>query len=72
MSILAVPTLAASSSYTKNKLRLREPNRFKGKTLKEARKFIRSLELVFALSSSTYSDDAKRVLYSVIFLDGEP
>jgi hypothetical protein len=35
--------------------RLREPETFKGKTLKEARDFIRSLELVFALAPDAYS-----------------
>jgi hypothetical protein len=52
--------------------RLREPDTFKGKTLKEARDFIRSLELVFALAPDVYSGDQEKVLYSVMFLAGEP
>jgi len=32
------------------RLKLREPETFRGKTLKEARDFIRSLELIFAMS----------------------
>jgi hypothetical protein len=51
---------------------LREPDTFKGKTLKEARDFIRSLELVFALAPDTYSGDQEKVLYSIMFLVGEP
>jgi hypothetical protein len=51
--------------------RLREPDTFKGKTLKEARDFIRLLELVFALAPDAYSGDQEKVLYSVMFLAGE-
>jgi hypothetical protein len=52
--------------------RLREPETFKGKTLKEARDFIRSLELVFALALDAYSRDQEKVLYGIMFLIGEP
>jgi hypothetical protein len=38
-----------------SRLRLRELDTFKSKTLKEARDFIRSLELVFTLTLDTYS-----------------
>lgn len=55
-----------------NKPRLKEPDPFKGKTLKEAREFIRSLELVFALSGEVYQRDREKVLYGVMFLAGEP
>jgi len=55
-----------------NRVRLREPDTFKGKTLKEAREFIRSLELVFALSGDAYDDNREKVLYGVMFLAGEP
>jgi hypothetical protein len=51
---------------------LKEPDTFKGKTLKEARDFIRSLELVFALAPKAYSSEREKILYSVIFLVGEP
>ena len=37
-----------------NRLKLREPGTFKGKTLKEDRKFVPSLELIFALSVDSY------------------
>jgi hypothetical protein len=57
---------------TSSRLRLKEPDTFKGKTLKEARDFIRSLKLVFALTPKAYSSERKKILYSVIFLAGEP
>jgi hypothetical protein len=52
--------------------RLREPETFKGKTLKEARDFIRSLELVFALAPDAYGMEREKILYGVMFLAGEP
>ncbi|KAM0708837.1 hypothetical protein Q7P35_005490 [Cladosporium inversicolor] len=52
--------------------RLKEPDTFKGKTLKEAREFIRSLELVFALAPEAYSLEREKILYGVMFLAGEP
>jgi hypothetical protein len=52
--------------------RLREPDTFKGKTLKEARDFIRSLELVFALAPDAYGGEKEKILYGVMFLAGEP
>jgi hypothetical protein len=52
--------------------RLKEPDTFKGKTLKEARDFIRSLELVFALAPDAYSAEQEKILYGVMFLTGEP
>lgn len=52
--------------------RLKEPDTFKGKTLKEARDFIRSLELVFALAPEAYSSEREKILYGVMFLAGEP
>jgi len=54
-----------------NRPRLKEPEPFKGKTLKEAREFIRSLELVFALAPDAYPEDSEKVLYGVMFLAGE-
>ena len=50
---------------------LKELEIFKGKTLKEACDFIRSLELVFALAPDAYSTEQERILYSVMFLVGE-
>ena len=55
-----------------SKPRLREPETFQGKTLKEARDFVRSLELVFALAPDAYRSDREKVLYGVMFLAGEP
>jgi hypothetical protein len=52
--------------------RLREPETFKGKTLKEARDFIQLLELVFTLALDVYSGDQEKVLYGIMFLVGEP
>jgi hypothetical protein len=66
-SVLPLPLRSIAS-----RLRLKEPELFKGKTLKEAREFIRTLELIFALSIDVYRSDHKKVLYSVIFLAGEP
>jgi hypothetical protein len=40
--------------------------------LKEARDFIRSLELVFALAPDAYSGEKEKILYNVMFLAGEP
>ncbi|KAM0709942.1 hypothetical protein Q7P35_003986 [Cladosporium inversicolor] len=51
--------------------RLKELDTFKGKTLKEAREFICSLELVFALAPEAYSLEREKILYSVMFLVGE-
>jgi hypothetical protein len=51
---------------------LREPDTFKGKTLKEAQDFIRSLELVFALAPDAYGGEEEKILYGVMFLAGEP
>ncbi|KAI7171343.1 hypothetical protein KC316_g11060 [Hortaea werneckii] len=54
------------------RLKLREPEPFKGMTLKEARDFVRTLELVFALAGDAYATDRERTLYGVMFLAGEP
>ena len=40
--------------------------------MKEARDFIRSLKVVFALAPDTYVNEQDRTLYGVIFLVGEP
>lgn len=59
-------------SNRSGRLKLREPEPFKGKTLKEARDFVRTLELVFALAGDAYATDRERTLYGVMFLAGEP
>ena len=63
-------TPAARGFLARIKLRKLDP--FKGKTLKEARNFLRTLELVFALSGTAYSSKQEKVLYRVMFLIGEP
>jgi hypothetical protein len=62
----------AEYSGLSNRPQLRKPEVFKGKTLKEAREFIHTLELVFALAPSAYSSDRNRVLYGVMFLASTP
>ena len=61
----------ASRRSLANRPRLKKPKPFKSKTLKKAREFIRSLELVFALVPNAYSENSEKVLYSIIFLAGE-
>ena len=56
---------------TLSRLYLKELDTFKGKTLKEARDFIRSLKLIFTLTPKAYSSERKKILYSIIFLIGE-
>ena len=51
---------------------LKELDTFKEKTLKEARDFIRSLKLIFTLTPKAYSSERKKILYSIMFLVGEP
>ncbi|KXL46432.1 MAG: hypothetical protein FE78DRAFT_30893 [Acidomyces sp. 'richmondensis'] len=53
-------------------MKLKELELFRGRTLREARDFIRTLELVFALLGYTYSSEREKVLYSVMFLAGKP
>lgn len=53
------------------RLKLREPRPLRGKTLKEARDFVRTLELVFALEGDAYAADRERTPYGVMFLAGE-
>ncbi|KAF4546985.1 Hypothetical protein D9617_77g092390 [Elsinoe fawcettii] len=63
------PSLRPSSGRP----RLRDPKAYEGKTIKEARSFIRDLELVFALSGRTnFPSDREKILYGVMFLAGEP
>ena len=61
----------AARRGTSSRPRLKELDTFKGKILKEARDFIRSLKLVFALTRKAYSSERKKILYSIIFLVGE-
>jgi len=56
---------------TSSRLCLKEPDTFKGKTLKEARDFIQSLKLVFALAPKAYSLECKKILYGIVFLIGK-
>jgi hypothetical protein len=70
----ASSALSAQAPYRghASRPRLRELETFKGKTLKEARDFIRSLELVFALTPDAYGIEREKILYGVMFLAGEP
>ena len=78
LAVLRVPSTVPSegaayaSSRMPSRIRLRELDLFKGKTLKEARDFLYTLELVIALARQTYASDYEKVLYSVIYLAGEP
>ena len=55
-----------------NRLKLRKPEVFKGKTLTEAREFLRAIELVFAITKYSYTLEEEKVIYGVMFLVGEP
>ena len=71
-----MPSTGATVAYTSrtilaSRLRLKELELFKGKTLKRAREFIRLLELVFALAPDSYLSNKAKVLYSIMFLVGE-
>lgn len=70
--VTSAPSATAVRRGPASRPRLREPDTFKGKTLKEARDFIRSLELVFALAPEAYQTEQEKVLYGVMFLAGEP
>lgn len=63
---------AAHVGLSSGRPRLREPRFYKGKTLKEARAFIKELEVIFALARGSYQLDHEKVLYGVMFLAGEP
>lgn len=61
----------ASSSRGSAYPRVRQPELFKAKTLKEARKFIRQLEVIFQLAPADYGGEHAKVLYASMYLDGE-
>jgi hypothetical protein len=69
---LSARSAHAEHSSLFNRPQLRKPEVFRGKTLKEAREFIHTLELVFALAPSAYSSDRNQVLYGVMFLASAP
>ena len=72
LSIVESTTSAIyAPSRRSSRLKLRELDPFYSRTLKEVRKFVRTLKLVFALVEDTYSIDCKKTLYKVIFLVGE-
>ena len=71
---------SASSSYTDRPAlpmrsaggpRLAPPEKFSGRTLKEARSFIQHLEKVFALSGEAYSGAHAKIIYASMFLEGD-
>jgi hypothetical protein len=51
--------------------RVKNPTLFNGNDLKEARLFIRELEIVFVLLGKTYKTDRSRVLYGIMWLVGD-
>lgn len=59
------------ASLTSSRPRLKEPVPFDGSSIKQARGFIRELELIFALSGNVYTTDEDKVLYGVMFLAGD-
>ena len=61
--------LALASHATRPKLK--EPTPYKANSVRAYRVFLRKLALVFALLGNTYTTDAARVLYRVIYLVGE-
>ena len=63
---------ATLSRNSGGRLKLKEPTPFEGKSIREARSFLRELELNFALSGDLYSIDKDKVLYGVMFLAGDP
>ena len=64
-SVAHAPSLASRP-------KLKEPKAFRGNNIKEARNFIRDLDVIFALAGNTYPTDREKVLYGVMFLEGEP
>jgi hypothetical protein len=55
--VLSARSAHAEYSSLSNRLQLQKPEVFRGKTLKEVREFIHTLELVFALAPSAYLSD---------------
>jgi len=60
------------ATFQTGRPRLKEPSPYKGRTIKEARAFIKELEVIFALAKSSYQTEQDKVLYGVMFLAGEP
>jgi hypothetical protein len=52
--------------------RFRDPEPFKGKTLKEATIFISSLKVIFQIDPVTYETEREKVLFASTWLAGEP
>lgn len=54
-----------------NKPKTKDPNEFQGNSIAEARKFLRTLKVIFANSGPDYSDDRAKVRYGVMWLGGD-
>lgn len=52
--------------------RFRDPEPFKGRTLKEATIFISSLKVIFEIDPVTYETEREKVLFASTWLTGEP
>lgn len=65
-------TLAMRSEGTINKgPRIKEPKPFKGKSVREAREFIRAFKIIFANSPGAYASHHQRVAYAISFVQGD-
>jgi hypothetical protein len=66
-----VGTYAARAAGPKRR-RFRDPEPFRGKTLKEATIFISSLKVIFEIDPVTYETEREKVLFASTWLSGEP
>ena len=64
-------SVAPPASSLSARPKLKEPKTFKGDTIKEARVFIRELEVIFALAKDSYQTEEEKVLYGVLYLTGD-
>jgi len=64
-------TRAAHVTGSKRR-RFRDPEPFKGRTLREATIFISSLKVIFEIDPITYETEREKVLFASTWLSGEP
>jgi len=57
---------------SRGRIKHRDPEPYKGKTLKEATIFLNSLKTIFKLGLTTYAPESTRVLYASTWLTGDP
>lgn len=70
-SVSQVGTQVAPAAGPKRR-RFRDPEPFKGKTLREATIFISSLKVIFEIDPVTYETEREKVLFASTWLTGEP